>query len=209
MGGFYLNRLPWLLRTLYPQGIWRIPKKEKVVYLTFDDGPHPTITPFVLDLLKRYQARGTFFCIGNNVALFAETYQAVLDAGHRVGNHTFDHLNGWKTNAEDYVANIIKAGSYIRSNLFRPPYGRISHRQAIQIQQRCEGMQLVYWDLLSADFDTDLQASDCVDIVLKGVRPGSVIVFHDSQKAFPRLETALPSILEELSQRGYVFHALP
>lgn len=209
MAGFYLIRMPRWVRCLYPKGIWRMPAKDKTLYLTFDDGPHPTITPYVLDLLKDYQAKATFFCIGNNVSLYPEVFERILAEGHRVGNHTFDHLNGWKTSSHPYIENIRRAAELIPSNLFRPPFGRIRRGQAQEIRKEFPGMKIVYWDLLSADFDVDIQAEACVNNVIPRLRPGTIIVFHDSEKAFPRLEKSLPKMLEMIRKEGYNCEVIP
>ena len=127
---FYLVKTPWLIKKLFPVGIWDIPAAANTIYLTFDDGPHPQITPFVLEELRKYNAKATFFCIGNNVEKYMDTYEAILQQDHAVGNHTQDHLNGWNTSDDVYIKNIRQAQQHIQSNLFRPPYGRIKRRQA-------------------------------------------------------------------------------
>lgn len=206
---FYFVKTPWWLKKLYSEGIWSIPSENKTCYLTFDDGPHPHITPFVLDQLDKFNAKASFFCIGNNVQLYPDTYQLILEKGHRVGNHTQDHVNGWKTSDEPYINNIITAAKHIDSNLFRPPYGRIRKRQIKALQHWRKDMKLIMWDILSADFDITLTPEQCTSNVLDKVRNGSLIVFHDSEKAFPRLEHCLPVILNELKNRGYLFELIP
>jgi len=206
---FYFVKTPWLLKKIYPYGIWDFPSTTKTVYLSFDDGPHPAITPFVLDQLDRYNAKASFFCIGKNVVAHKDIFEMIVRKGHRVGNHTQNHLNGWKTADEDYIANIQEAGQYINSNLFRPPYGRIKKSQAIAMQKKFAGMKIIMWDVLSADFDTGIDAERCTRNVVQNVRPGSIVVFHDSEKAFPRLEHTLPAVLENLSAQGYQFDAIP
>jgi peptidoglycan/xylan/chitin deacetylase (PgdA/CDA1 family) len=205
---FYFIKTPWWLKKLYSEGIWSIPSDTKTCYLTFDDGPHPHITPFVLEQLEKYDAKASFFCIGNNVQLFPDTYKMILDKGHQVGNHTQDHVNGWKTSDDFYLNNIITASKYIHSNLFRPPYGRIRKRQIRALKLWRSDMKLVMWDVLSADFDVAISSEKCTKNVLDKVRSGSVIVFHDSEKAFPRLEHSLPVILNELKKRGYSFELI-
>ena len=205
----YFIRTPWIIKKAFPYGIWDLPAKGREVYLTFDDGPHPGITPFVLDQLSRYQAKATFFCIGKNVVNHPATYQAILDNGHRVGNHTHNHLNGWKTSDNDYITNIRQAATFIQSDLFRPPYGRIRKSQASAIARAFPGMKILLWNILSADFDIKLDAKQCVRNVLSYVKPGSVIVFHDSEKAYPRLQHCLPEVLKELSGSGFTFSAVP
>lgn len=209
MAGFYLIRMPWWIRWMYPRGIWRMPTKEPKVYLTFDDGPHPTITPWVLDLLRSFQAKATFFCIGNNVAQFPEVFHSILSDGHRVGNHTYDHVNGWKTDNDSYLENVMKAQGLIDTNLFRPPFGRIRRGQAKNIRKTLPGMKIIFWDLLSADFDVAIESEACIENVIKRLRPGTIIVFHDSEKAFPRLERCLPVIIETMYKKGYKMEAIP
>jgi peptidoglycan/xylan/chitin deacetylase (PgdA/CDA1 family) len=210
---FYFVKTPWWLKRLYKRCVWDIPAREKVLYLTFDDGPHPEITPFVLDTLKQYNAKATFFCIGKNVAAHNEVYRAMLDNGHRAGNHTFHHLNGWKATDELYLKNILEAGKYIDSNLFRPPYGRITRFQVklitgIRNSPMNNNFSIIMWDVLSGDFDLRLSGATCASYVIKNARPGSIVVFHDSEKAFPRLKEALPKTLEHFSKQGYRFEAI-
>jgi peptidoglycan/xylan/chitin deacetylase (PgdA/CDA1 family) len=210
---FYFVKTPWWLKKLYPRCVWDIPSGEKVLYLTFDDGPHPEVTPFVLDTLQQYNAKGTFFCIGKNVATNAAIYRNMLDAGHRAGNHTFHHLNGWKATDEHYLKNILEAGKYIDSNLFRPPYGRITRFQVrllteIRNSPVNSNFNIIMWDVLSGDFDTSLTGATCASYVIKNAQPGSIVVFHDSEKAFPRLKEALPKTLEHFSKQGYRFEAI-
>lgn len=206
---FYFAHTPWLLKKLFPYGVWDIPAIGKEVYLTFDDGPHPTITNFVLKQLHEYNAKATFFCIGKNVNEHPQVYEQIIQQGHRTGNHTQHHLNGWKTNDADYVENISLAQKLIDSNLFRPPYGRIRKKQVALIREKFPDFKIIFWNVLSADFDTHLNASTCINYVLKYTRPGSILVFHDSEKAFPRLEKTLPVVLKELTSRGFLFKAIP
>jgi peptidoglycan/xylan/chitin deacetylase (PgdA/CDA1 family) len=207
---YYLVKTPLLLKKIYPSYLWSINTKEKTLYLTFDDGPHPEITPFVLRQLKRYNARATFFCIGKNVVSFPEVYKQILDEGHGVGNHTYNHLNGWKTENETYHNDIAKASEVIDSALFRPCYGRITSFQAKNLKQVMKGKEptIVMWDVLSGDFDTECTPQQCLANVVLASVPGSIIVFHDSEKAFPRLEYALPKILYFFSEKGYLFKSL-
>ena len=202
----YLVKIPWWLRKLYAvDAIWKIATEEMEVFLTFDDGPHPTVTPFVLACLKKYNARATFFCIGKNVNQFPQIYRQILDEGHKVGNHTNDHLNGWKTDDATYLKNIGIAKEAINSNLFRPPYGRIKRSQAKGLSP---AFKIIMWDVLSGDFDVTLSPQKCFDNVATNTRSGSVIVFHDSEKAFPRLEFALPKCLQFLTDKGYKMKAI-
>ena len=180
---------------------------EKEIYLTFDDGPHPLITNWVLDELKKYNALATFFCIGKNVQQFAECYNRILDEGHAVGNHTYTHLNGWKTNDKEYLADVVEAAKLIKSNLFRPPYGRIKTKQAKQIQTVLQpgNVKIIMWDVLSGDFDVSFSPQQCFSNVIENGLPGSIIVFHDSEKAFENLKYALPKLLNHLKAGGYSF----
>ncbi len=192
---------------VFPRYTWRMPDRDQTVYLTFDDGPHPTITPWVLAQLKTYGAAATFFCIGKNVERYPGVYQQILAAGHRTGNHTYSHPNGWKTATPAYLQDVRKAGDLIDSMIFRPPYGRITQKQAAGLAKTLQkpNVAVVMWDVLSADFDLSISPQACAGIVLKHVRPGSIVVFHDSEKAFRNLQIALPLVLEALSQRGYSF----
>jgi len=209
---FYTIKSPWVLRKTFPGYTWKVETDQPVLYLTFDDGPHPEITGFVLDELKRYNAKATFFCIGNNVALYPETYKRILMEGHRVGNHTYSHLNGWKTNDKKYLDDVLKAREHINSDLFRPPYGKITGFQArllSRIKTSDHGLfRIVMWDVLSADFDINLTAEKCYTNVVKNVSNGSIIVFHDSEKAFPRLKNCLPEVLKTLVGKGYRLEAI-
>lgn len=210
---FYFVKTPWLLKKLYPRCIWDLPVKEKVIYLTFDDGPHPAATPFVLDILKQYNAFATFFCIGKNVVEYPGIYRNILDAGHRIGNHTFNHMNGWKVRDENYIQNILEAGKYIDSNLFRPPYGRITRFQVkllteIKNSPMNKNFSIIMWDVLSGDFDVELTGATCSRNVVVNSKPGSIVVFHDSEKAFPRMQTSLPQVLQYFSGKGYRFDAI-
>jgi len=216
---FYTVKVPWLIRKLYPSLTWEKPTNQKILYLTFDDGPHPTATPFVLDQLAKYNAKATFFCIGKNVAEHPAIYKRILDEGHNVGNHTFNHLNGWKTANEKYFENIFEAAKYIDSNLFRPPYGRITKFQIELLQgeklsskhetaQQANLFKIIMWSVISGDFDTKLSPEKCLQYVVLNSKPGSIIVFHDSTKAWDRMSYALPKILEHFSKEGYRFNSI-
>lgn len=179
-------------------------RSEKKIYLSFDDGPHPLATPFVLDLLKQYNARATFFCIGKNVDENPDIYNRILAEGHAVGNHTQHHVNGWKTETAAYLDNVAEAGKRIRSNLFRPPYGRLRSAQARQLA----GYRIVMWDVLSGDFDAAVSPARCADYVLKHTNNGSIVVFHDSEKAWEKMSYVLPIVIEHFSKAGYTFSAI-
>ena len=207
---FYLVKTPWWLKKWYGGLVWDLPQKtgDKVLYLTFDDGPHPVATPFVLDELRRHAARATFFCIGKNVREQPLIYRRILEDGHRVGNHTQNHLNGWKSSDTDYIHDIGQAARYIDSSLFRPPYGRISSFQASLLRKPPFRYDIIMWDVLSADFDRALSPEKCARNVMRHARPGSIIVFHDSEKAFPRLKVALPAVLAHFGEKGYRFESI-
>ena len=201
----YFIKTPGIVKTLFPSFVWSMPAEDKLVYLTFDDGPHPSVTPFVLDLLKQYNAAASFFCIGKNVIQHPDIYNRIIKEGHTVGNHSHNHLNGWKTPVKQYLEDVANAANYIDSILYRPPYGRIRLRQAAGIKHAMNksNARIIMWDVLSADFDTEISATDCVNNVLSNIEPGSIVVFHDSEKAFPILKEALPVIMEKLKERGY------
>jgi len=206
----YLIKTPFWLPAFYPKCTWKIPNKDKVIYMSFDDGPHPDATPFVLGELKKYNAKATFFCIGNNVLKHPNVYESIFQNGHRVGNHSYDHLNGWKTETNIYIENIKAAANLIDSNLFRPPYGRITKRQIRIIKATQElPQQIIMWDVLSGDFDQNLNGEGCARNVIKHTKQGSIVVFHDSQKAWDRMSIALPIVLEYFSQLGYRFECIP
>ena len=204
----YFVKTPWWLRKLYRGLVWRIPTAEKVLYLSFDDGPHPVATPFVLAELEKYGAKGTFFCIGKNVEAHPEIYRRILMEGHRVGNHTQDHLNGWKVDDRRYLESIRAAARRIDSDLFRPPYGRIGALQSSVLRSAPFNYSIIMWDVLSADFDPALTGERCARNVIRYGRPGSIVVFHDSEKAFERLREALPMVLKEFAAQGYRFEAI-
>lgn len=214
---YYLVKTPWWLRKLYPRCTWKIPVKqqEKVLYLTFDDGPHPEATPFVLDTLKQWNAKATFFCIGKNVVQHPDLYRRILDEGHRTGNHTFNHLNGWKTPDPKYISNILETAKYVDADLFRPPYGRITQFQSRVLtgtdtyKHVGRKFRVIMWDVLSADFDKRITAERCAFNVTTNATSGSIVVFHDSEKAFPRMREALPKVLHYFSQQRFRFETIP
>lgn len=204
----YLVKTPWLLKKLYPQLIWDSDKRDRTIYLTFDDGPIPIVTPFVLNILERYKAKATFFCIGENATKHTDIFAKVKMAGHAIGNHTFNHLKGWDTADDVYVQNFVKANELLHTSLFRPPYGRIKRSQIKLLKHQQPNLKIVMWDVLSGDFDTNLSAEKCLQNVLKHTEPGSIVVFHDSLKAFERLEYVLPRAMEVWSKAGYTFSPL-
>ncbi len=182
---------------------------EKKVYLTFDDGPTPEITEWTLNQLQRYDAKATFFCIGKNIQNHPDIFKKVITSGHAIGNHTFNHLNGWNTSDEMYFENVNLCADEISAQhsehncrLFRPPYGKIKPSQSKQLRKM--GYTIVMWDVLSEDFDATITAEKCLENVLKNVKSGSIIVFHDSVKAYPHLEYVLPRTLQFLKEKGFV-----
>ena len=202
----YSVRPPKLLKRLLRDVVWDIPGEDKVIYLTFDDGPNLVITPWVLDLLKTYEAKATFFCVGSNVEKYRAVFNMVLAAGHAVGNHTYSHKNGWKTRRETYLEDVKRCSAVFPAMLFRPPYGKLrkSHYKRIK-----EDYKIVMWDVLSGDFDRTISNERCLANVLDNARAGSVIVFHDSEKALKKLYYTLPKVLEHFSHLGYAFKAIP
>jgi peptidoglycan-N-acetylglucosamine deacetylase len=206
----YFVRTPWLLKKLYPSYLWNMKTNEKVVYLTFDDGPHPEVTPFVLHELKKHDALASFFCIGKNVVAHPEIYKQILDEGHTTGNHTYNHLNGWKVKDDVYLKDIVEASRHIDSSFFRPPYGRITAFQAKNLSAAMKGKKarVIMWEVLSGDFDESITAIESLQNVVFKSRPGSIIVFHDSEKAYSKLQYVLPRVLQFFSEEKYRFEAL-
>jgi peptidoglycan-N-acetylglucosamine deacetylase len=205
---FYIAKTPKWVKKLFSSSIWEIAGPLKKIYLTFDDGPHPVITPFILDELKKYNARATFFCIGANVVENPLIFNRILNEEHAVGNHTHNHLDGWKTPNAAYLQNIAAAAKYIDADLFRPPYGRITPKQHRALRQLDKPFKVVMWSVLSGDFDVTITPEQCCDNVLKNAESGSVIVFHDSEKAYERLKYTLPVVLKYFSERGYQFEKI-
>lgn len=205
---FYLVKTPWLVeKYLFPRYLWSIPDKEKNIYLSFDDGPHPVATNFILDQLKKFNAKATFFCIGKNVLAYPEIYKRIIFEDHAVGNHTHDHLNGWSVSDDIYLKNIKKAFECIDSKIFRPPYGRITGFQAKHVMETMH-YHIIMWSVLSGDFDIRLSPEDCYKNVTKAARSGSIVVFHDSDKAMKRMSYALPKMLDYFSSKGYSFKSI-
>lgn len=203
-----------LIKKMYSKYIWDIPNGDKKVYLTFDDGPTPEITEWTLSQLRKYNVKATFFCIGNNIEKYPEIFNTVIQEGHAIGNHTFNHLNGWKTNTENYLENVRLCGNQIQksaicnlqSTIFRPPYGKITSNQSKKLMQL--GYKIIMWDVLSADFDQTITPEKCLENVISNVTSGSIIVFHDSVKSFKNLAFTLPKTLEFLKEKGFVADVL-
>ncbi|NVK08179.1 MAG: polysaccharide deacetylase family protein [Tenacibaculum sp.] len=205
----YFIKTPRILKQLFAKYTWSFFTNKKEIYLTFDDGPIPQVTEFVLDQLHNFNAKATFFCIGDNIRKHPAVFSRIVNEGHSAGNHTFNHLNGWKNSNTAYIENISKCESLLthqKTKLFRPPYGKIKRKQAKQLL--ASGYKIIMWDVLSADFDSSITKEKCLQNVLENAQNGSIIVFHDSIKASDKLYYALPKVLKEFSQRGYDFKAI-
>lgn len=189
----------------FPDLKWYFPDKENELYLTFDDGPTPKITEWVLSVLREYHAKATFFCLGQKVEKYPDIYQQILDEGHTTGNHTYSHLNGWRTNNQQYFNDIKRASEFISSKLFRPPYGRIS---PLQLKNLKKEYQIIMWDILSDDYHPKTSPQKCLKNIINHAKPGSIIVFHDNEKAIVNLKYALPEILKHYSAQGFVFKSI-
>ena len=201
------SKTPKLVQKAFPQFIWDMPPEDRRVYLTFDDGPTPDVTEWVLDLLNAHRAKATFFCIGKNVEQHPDIFRRIRTEGHEVGNHTYSHLKGWNAQKEDYISDTEKAAKFIPSRLFRPPYGKVSRGQAKGLTE--SGYQIVMWSLLSFDWDQTRNSDDCLNLVLPKLTAGDIVVFHDSVKAFPRLKYVLPRVLDYCMTKEYELSALP
>lgn len=216
------------MRWMYPGLIWdmQVEEDEKILYLTFDDGPHPIATHFVLDHLKQYNAKATFFCIGNNVVKHPAIYKRILDEEHAVGNHTYNHLNGWKVKDKEYIDNVLSAAGVIDSKLFRPPYGRITKFQSAVLRKQLavsskqaaieqpstinnQQFSIIMWSVLSGDWDNKIDGKKCYENVVLNAKSGSIVVFHDSAKAFEKLQFVLPKVLEYYTGKNYLLKSLP
>ncbi|SEP77350.1 Peptidoglycan/xylan/chitin deacetylase, PgdA/CDA1 family [Hyunsoonleella jejuensis] len=209
-------KTPRVVKSLFPDYTWDIETTEKEIYLTFDDGPTPEITAWTLDVLKQYDAKATFFCIGSNVEKHPGIFKNILKNGHAVGNHTQDHMKGWKTPTETYLKNVgiaqkvfesnIQNSEFRIQNLFRPPYGKITPKQGKRLIAL--GFNIIMWDVLSFDWDNTVTKDECFTKVISKAKSGSIIVFHDSVKASKNMQYALPKVLEHFNQQGYCFKSL-
>lgn len=211
MFSFHIYKTPRLLKKLYPAGIWRKETNRPVIYLTFDDGPVPIATPYVLDCLSKYSAKATFFCVGDNIGKHPAVMQQVVSAGHTIGNHTHNHLKGWNTNTETYLQNVALCDGEIvnatgrSSRLFRPPYGRISPRQTKMLK---DNYDIIMWDVLSGDYNSGLSSESILANIIKSTSSGAIVVFHDSMKALPHLENILLPYMDHFSKKGFAFESL-
>lgn len=201
----FIEQPPWFYRLLFPGVTWQMPQKEKCVYLTFDDGPIPEVTPWVLDLLDKYQIKATFFMVGDNVRKYPDVYQDVRARGHRVGNHTYNHIQGVRFWTKNYIANVVKADRLIKSNLFRPPHGHMRFRQCLYMTHH---YRVIMWDVVTRDYSKHMNATQVFNNVKKYTRNGSIIVFHDSLKSVDNLKEALPKAIEWLKEEGYKFEMI-
>ena len=196
-------RIPFWIKWIYPSFIWQMPRNKNALYLTFDDGPHPTITPLVLNLLAQYNAKATFFCIGDRVKRYPEIIERIVAEGHSIGNHTQHHLNGWNNSNSAYIEDVHQASSLIASTLFRPPYGRIKRKQAKILEH--EGYKIIMWTILSADYDHSLNKEECASRVSSHIDNGNIYLFHDSDKGEERMLYALPMLLKQATAKGFLF----
>lgn len=209
---FYWIKTNAIIKRYFSNYIWDIPNKENRIYLTFDDGPTPGVTEWVLELLKKENIKATFFCIGKNIEAQPNIFNSLVQEGHIIGNHTMNHLNGWKNLDENYLENTKQCETIIEKHqdkkpcLFRPPYGRIKRKQAIQLKKL--GYKIIMWDVLSADFDTQITPEKCLKNVISSVKSGSIIVFHDSLKASKNLKYTLPKAIQHLKQNGFIFETI-
>lgn len=199
---FYAVKTPKLLTYLFSSFIWKIPNDNKTVYLTFDDGPTEKVTRKILEVLKNEKVKASFFCVGKNVEKYPDLFACIKAEGHAVGNHTNTHLNGWKTNKKQYLEDVEEADKLIKSNLFRPPYGKLNWRSKKDLQRK---YKIVMWDVAGGDFDPYLSIKDVVKNIINNVNPGSIVVLHDNQKFMIKTVEALPIIIKELKAKKYRF----
>lgn len=217
---FYFVKTPKIIRFFLKKYLWKVDTNKKEIYLTFDDGPTPEVTTFVLDTLKKHHAKATFFCIGKNIKKYPELFNRILEEGHHIGNHTYNHLNAWKTDDKLYVDDVVECQEVIDKNLsscnfkifkpkaklFRPPYGKIAKLKSEELINR--GYKIIMWTVLSGDFDKNLSKKKCLNNVLKNTKSGSIVVLHDSDKAYDKLLSVLPKIITHFSSLGFKFKAI-
>ena len=208
----YFVRIPNIIKKLFPRLIWDLPNEEHKVYLTFDDGPHPEITPWILKQLKKTDTKATFFCLGEHVEKYPEILQQILSEGHRVGNHGYKHLNGWKTNDDDYLQDYLKGQEMLRFTqndtlLFRPAYGKIKKSQIPNLKSQIPNAQIINWSLMAGDFDATI-SSEKVYSNLQRVQSGDIVVLHDNEKAWKHLQYCLPKFLEFCKMKNYSLNTI-
>ena len=201
----YLVRPPYLYKKILSKAIWRLNPLEKKIYLTFDDGPIPEVTSWVLNLLRQSTIKATFFCVGENVAKNPEIFNQIEEQGHSIGNHTFNHLNGWNTDTNKYIQNIKQCEELVQTNLFRPPYGKLKPTQSLLLNPK---YKIIMWDVLSGDYDKETPPEKCLKNVIDNVRNGSIILFHDSLKAKLNMQYALPLFISYAKEKGFQFARL-
>ncbi|QYJ69362.1 polysaccharide deacetylase family protein [Flavobacterium litorale] len=210
----YWVKTGWFIKKLFSGYVWDMPNNQKTVYFTFDDGPTPKITEWVLDILQQHNIKATFFCIGNNIVQHPDIFKRIIAEGHAIGNHTFNHYNGWSTNNKIYLENVAAAEKVIleqnpkfkQAKLFRPPYGKMTPLQAKHVRNK--GYKIIMWDVLSADFDTTISPERCLKNVIDNTIEGSIIIFHDSVKAAKNMQYALPLAIANLKERGFTFDTM-
>ncbi|MEK9619985.1 MAG: polysaccharide deacetylase family protein [Flavobacteriales bacterium] len=202
----YWIKTPRIVPLILSRLVWRFSPNKPVVYLTFDDGPNDSTTTDILKILEKEKIKGTFFCIGNNVVKNPEVFQEIIEKGHSVGNHSMSHINGWKVTKNKYLKDIEKATEIIKSNLFRPPYGKLNFSSTYQLKKKFE---IVMWDINSGDFDKTLSYSQVIENVLKNARNGSIIVLHDNKKFKNLTLNALLPIIKGLKNKGFAMEAIP
>ena len=198
-------KIPGIIKSIYPGAVWNFKNEKNKIFLTFDDGPDPEVTPKVLQILNKYNAKATFFCVGENVKKYPEVLTQILKHGHKVGNHTFNHLKGWQTNTNYYIKNVELAANYIKSNLFRPPYGRIKRSQYKILKKK---YKIIFWDVLSFDYSKRISKENCARKVIKNTKSGSIIVFHDAIKMKENVLYALPKVLEYFQDNNFKMKSL-
>ena len=199
-------KFPYIYRMLHPDFIFSVKNDKKKIFLTFDDGPSKETTDKILDVLGKFNIKATYFCLGENVEKFPELYKRISDAGHAIGNHGYHHFNGWKISGATYIKNVLRSEEIIGSKLFRPPYGKITPKQARILSEM--GFKIIMWDLMSWDFDPELSESQIIEKVLKNANTGSIIVFHDNEKTDVRIENILGKIIDSLQKRGFIFDTI-
>lgn len=185
--------------------VWNVPTNEKKIFLTFDDGPIPEVTPKVLDILNAYDVKATFFCVGENITKNPDIFKMVLDRGHKIGNHSYNHLKGWNTENTNYYENINKFNEIYKTDIFRPPYGKISPNQILELKSKYE---IILWSVLTYDYDKKVSPEACLNIAIDNSKRGAIVVFHDSIKASDNMLYALPRYIEKMKERGYEFEIL-